>query len=1638
MNTSSPLADGNDFSSPEPLSSSYQIATSSAQVPSDSDRTVGGLVTFLSETNPDVYSGGEEETKNQGNTAVKSKSTTHQKIGPAEQNIHHQQHQQQLNSQERTTSRGTEIKNGPPQIVESLGSKYSGRRGRKNAADALKEDGHCDTRSSALRSETACGDESGVDHETAGKNGDHSGDITELSSTSDMRLQPKGMDTTDDSSSHGDSVTAGGKRKRLENEKEAGALRASESSGRVKRGHHAASGPNHDSLLAKRLRTDSVASGIPASSLPSSAAPNGISAPTREAEMTNGSDVNGSIEIDDSLASFDSEHSSLTTLSNTAESSRTSSMMSSVVASSEATPMSQSADNSVPHSPKLAPQRQQSPETSLGSSTPVPQSKAAVSTPTPNTNGTGGRRRHKQAKPQRIPQAATPVVESSLSYSVGVTDESSLQQSTPTAEHPTVTAEQPTLTAEQPTPTPTTAALETSTPSTSTTATGSRRKASTENVDWMEAFLPKKSRRQAAAAAAVAITSAYKNTNFSPEQASPDRIQQNPNLKSSTSPTPISSAHRTSPSRSASTRRSSAFAADSIPPGAGGLISEGGHDTSSSFTQTQSQEQQQPGLAPPPAPAPHSSSSTSHSKKSHRKSTSSKKGGSSHHRKSKGGAGGGGGGAGSDTSTGANGAGGVFGAVGAGGVKTGGVYVPVGLVNPFKTGDDGAGASGAAAGNDAAEQELMEDVIMIRSAVEEIERKRSEAEGKSGNSQSGEPGSSSLSSPHRSSTRTASPAKITAEEEAKNAANDDHCTACLQKGKLLCCDSCPRAFHAACVEEGFEVDNLPEGIWECKQCRWNKKRQLAKSATPEGTPGALASAVASATGSSSGGKGRSRSKRHASSAPTSAPRTPSSSKRPLDLFKELIDDLDSMNPRVFELPREIRDNFEHVWTHPITGAYVDTREYEVVGLSTRGHRSTRNNGGSGKGNSANANNGGTAHSGLDGSTASGALAGSAPSSALNSQPLCYRCRKTGIRLPPTSFLGSYSIPQPHTAPGKSAGVTVQAVRSEMIKCDYCDLHWHLDCLDPPLSCVPPEMNEKETVDSNYMKYLRSRTWGETTRSASGGKKGSGGGDGGGAAGAHAGGGDGSSTAKQANGSSSAPTMASAGGATSHVQQPQRKSLSEELEGVGVVQIRRRWMCPCHVDWALPKKRKGRGWKWVDVVDESEGAGVVAAAVPMVVPMETGPAAVVVGEKAQVQVPVAVKDESIVLRIPTMKAKGKSGSGDNNHKEKEVEQHVAMVGAHSTQTVSSGATKPLKIAKAPTLKLPIPKNSGMSVKPAGSATTKQSGSGSSTPAISTALTPHSRSTDSTNDGYIEVISDPTPGSATFPVPVPGSAAYLVLAPPPGTSPVTGPDPTPLLVLAAPPGSAGTPTPGSAGTPGPFLILGPPPPNVPGGNLAIPPGAVPILPATTTAKPPTHPGGRSAVLKSAKDAASASHASKPSVENQKDHHQNHQHQHQYQHQQHGPTVSLKASEFVEGKSVLRDDDGNELDGAVIEYFKHRIPEGRIKSDFLDRAKKLNVQNHQYHHRHGEDGSVNVKVKGNETGETGRGDVVFRAESSSGRVKRVKVPGGLDERYEVPLRELYEGGVCVDVGMDEDVDEDVEYGPPGLRCTDEEAEE
>ena len=46
----------------------------------------------------------------------------------------------------------------------------------------------------------------------------------------------------------------------------------------------------------------------------------------------------------------------------------------------------------------------------------------------------------------------------------------------------------------------------------------------------------------------------------------------------------------------------------------------------------------------------------------------------------------------------------------------------------------------------------------------------------------------------------------------------DYCQHCQLGGDLICCDRCPRSFHAKCLPDGLEEDDIPDADWMCHLC----------------------------------------------------------------------------------------------------------------------------------------------------------------------------------------------------------------------------------------------------------------------------------------------------------------------------------------------------------------------------------------------------------------------------------------------------------------------------------------------------------------------------------------------------------------------------------------------------------------------------------------------------------------------------------------------------------------------------------------------------------------------------------------------------------------------------------------------------
>lgn len=66
----------------------------------------------------------------------------------------------------------------------------------------------------------------------------------------------------------------------------------------------------------------------------------------------------------------------------------------------------------------------------------------------------------------------------------------------------------------------------------------------------------------------------------------------------------------------------------------------------------------------------------------------------------------------------------------------------------------------------------------------------------------------------------------------------------------------------------------------------------------------------------------------------------------------------------------------------------------------------------------------------------------------NAPVLCFRCGTSAL----ASTATAPAIKRPRRSISKST--TTLDSGKPIVSCDYCSLHWHLDCLDPPLTVMP--------------------------------------------------------------------------------------------------------------------------------------------------------------------------------------------------------------------------------------------------------------------------------------------------------------------------------------------------------------------------------------------------------------------------------------------------------------------------------------------------------------------------------------------------------------------------------------------------------
>ncbi|KAF9459334.1 hypothetical protein BDZ94DRAFT_1284436 [Collybia nuda] len=152
-------------------------------------------------------------------------------------------------------------------------------------------------------------------------------------------------------------------------------------------------------------------------------------------------------------------------------------------------------------------------------------------------------------------------------------------------------------------------------------------------------------------------------------------------------------------------------------------------------------------------------------------------------------------------------------------------------------------------------------------------------------------------------------------------------------------------------------------------------------------------------------------------------------KPPPSFLSSLIHQVETAIPTEFQLPEDLRNFFKDVVTGP-RGSYVDTTEVK----SRRNDRQYEE------------------RNPYQLKDKNGAPA------------LCFRCGTSA--LPP-----GLAAPTPATkrARRSTAKMPTPETGKSILSCDHCPLFWHLDCLDPPLPCMPP--NSKKWMCPNHVDQI---------------------------------------------------------------------------------------------------------------------------------------------------------------------------------------------------------------------------------------------------------------------------------------------------------------------------------------------------------------------------------------------------------------------------------------------------------------------------------------------------------------------------------------------------------------------------------------
>ncbi|KAJ1028768.1 hypothetical protein NDA16_001933 [Ustilago loliicola] len=265
---------------------------------------------------------------------------------------------------------------------------------------------------------------------------------------------------------------------------------------------------------------------------------------------------------------------------------------------------------------------------------------------------------------------------------------------------------------------------------------------------------------------------------------------------------------------------------------------------------------------------------------------------------------------------------------------------------------------------------------------------------------------------------TSTDTNLTPRLEDKGSSNNDFCEICGGHGRLVCCDGCPRSFHFFCMSPPLDIDEMPPS--NAAQVLGPAKEKGKGKAGPHGSEPELNMDEMWFCNV------------------CVAERKPKAVTKPKGLgpFGHLLPVLSQHNPKSFQLPADIRTYFKDVATAN-DGDYVNGAMIRPIKPNKHGQIEARDpyrlkdkNG---------------------------------------DAMLCYRCGRTALpseteqqgAAASKSRKGAKSALASDVVVAPPADYTIREGTGwrKIISCDFCPLHWHIDCVDPPMLGMPSNLRK---------------------------------------------------------------------------------------------------------------------------------------------------------------------------------------------------------------------------------------------------------------------------------------------------------------------------------------------------------------------------------------------------------------------------------------------------------------------------------------------------------------------------------------------------------------------------------------------------